>query len=193
MVDFVCFKVLLSREVKHSRVGLTKFVTGLGYVMALLLAPAAARPLQYNPCEWWPCDPSCPYYDPCQCLGICDSDFDGVPDAYDQCPAAPGSGNPACPGCPPEACDSDGDGINDAEDRCPGEPGGGTGRCLGCSEMFCCAADVDDSLFVDTADLSLVLLNFGAAAQGESFDLDGNGFVDTADISLILMEFGTCP
>lgn len=46
-----------------------------------------------------------------------DRDGDGVPNAIDLCPLAPGL--PEMDGCP----DSDGDGIPNREDRCPGDPG----------------------------------------------------------------------
>jgi hypothetical protein len=37
-----------------------------------------------------------------------------------------------------------------------------------------------------------MLLDFGDC-QSCAGDLDGNGLVDTADISLLLMDFGACP
>ena len=55
-----------------------------------------------------------------------------------------------------------------------------------------CPADLDNNRLVDTADISLLLLDFGPCT-GCPADLDGNGLVDSADISLLLMDFGTCP
>ena len=55
-----------------------------------------------------------------------------------------------------------------------------------------CHADVDGNRVVDTADISLLLLDFGPCASCPS-DLDGSGITDTADVSLLLLDFGTCP
>lgn len=53
-----------------------------------------------------------------------DQDGDGIADASDQCPAAPGP--PTTGGCP----DSDGDGVADPHDACPNAPGAaGAGGC----------------------------------------------------------------
>lgn len=53
-----------------------------------------------------------------------DQDGDGVPDAADACPNAPGltSADPLRNGCPPPA-DSDADGIPDPDDACANDPG----------------------------------------------------------------------
>jgi hypothetical protein len=58
--------------------------------------------------------------------------------------------------------------------------------------MRSCPSDLDNNRLVDTADISLLLLDFGPCT-GCPADLDGNGLVDTADISLLLMDFGACP
>ncbi len=55
-----------------------------------------------------------------------------------------------------------------------------------------CPSDLDGSRVVDTADLSLLLLDFGACA-GCASDLDGSGEVDSADTSVLLLDFGACP
>ena len=55
-----------------------------------------------------------------------------------------------------------------------------------------CPSDFDGNRLVDTADIGLMLLDFGDC-QSCAGDLDGNGLVDTADISLLLMDFGACP
>ncbi len=55
-----------------------------------------------------------------------------------------------------------------------------------------CPGDLDTNRVVDTADISLLLMEFGPCT-GCPADLDGNGLVDTADISLLLMDFGPCP
>ena len=55
-----------------------------------------------------------------------------------------------------------------------------------------CPSDLDKNGLVDTADISLLLLDFGPCT-GCPADLDGNGLVDSADISLLLMDVGTCP
>jgi len=55
-----------------------------------------------------------------------------------------------------------------------------------------CPSDFDGNRLVDTADIGMMLLDFGDC-QSCAGDLDGNGLVDTADISLLLMDFGACP
>jgi len=55
-----------------------------------------------------------------------------------------------------------------------------------------CPADLDNNRVVDTADVALVLLDFGPCTNCPA-DLDGNGLVDTADIGLLLLDFGACP
>jgi formylglycine-generating enzyme required for sulfatase activity len=63
---------------------------------------------------------------------------------------------------------------------------------IAAAEAVPCPADLDDNRLIDTADLSLLLLDFGACV-GCTADLDGSGAVDTADISLLLLDFGQCP
>jgi hypothetical protein len=55
-----------------------------------------------------------------------------------------------------------------------------------------CPGDLDNNRVVDTADISVLLMEFGPCT-GCPADLDGNGLVDTADISLLVTDFGTCP
>jgi len=55
-----------------------------------------------------------------------------------------------------------------------------------------CPSDLDDNRVVDTADIGVMLLDFGDC-QNCASDLDGNGLVDTADVSLLLLDFGSCP
>ncbi|NBQ15886.1 MAG: hypothetical protein EBU31_15060, partial [Proteobacteria bacterium] len=55
-----------------------------------------------------------------------------------------------------------------------------------------CPSDLDRNGLVDTADISVLLLDFGDC-QSCAGDLDGNGLVDTADVSLLLLDFGSCP
>ena len=54
-----------------------------------------------------------------------------------------------------------------------------------------CPADMDRNRTVDTADVALLLLDFGSGLTCDS-DLDGNGLTDTADLSLLLLDFGAC-
>ena len=49
--------------------------------------------------------------------------------------------------------------------------------------------DLDLSGMIDTADLSLLLLDFGPC-QGCPDDFDGDGEVTSADIALLLLNFG---
>jgi hypothetical protein len=55
-----------------------------------------------------------------------------------------------------------------------------------------CPSDLDWNRLVDTADISVVLLDFGSC-QNCASDLDGNSVVDMADVALLLLDFGSCP
>jgi hypothetical protein len=55
-----------------------------------------------------------------------------------------------------------------------------------------CEADLDGNGVVDTADISLLLLDYGPCA-GCASDLDGGGEVDGGDVALVLINFGPCP
>jgi hypothetical protein len=50
--------------------------------------------------------------------------------------------------------------------------------------------DLDGNGFVDSADLGLLLLNYGPCEDGcGGADLDGSGEVDSADLGLLLLSF----
>lgn len=51
-----------------------------------------------------------------------DSDGDGVPDCFDQCPDDPGKLQPGPCGCGSPDSDTDGDGWLDCVDNCPNDP-----------------------------------------------------------------------
>ncbi len=53
-----------------------------------------------------------------------------------------------------------------------------------------CPADLNNDGVVDSADLGILLLNFGSPGLG---DLNNDGTVDSADIGLLLLNFGDCP
>ncbi|MCB9838518.1 MAG: hypothetical protein H6813_04200 [Phycisphaeraceae bacterium] len=55
-----------------------------------------------------------------------------------------------------------------------------------------CPADINGDGAIDTADLGILLSNFGTADPGS--DLNNDGTVDTADLGILLSQFGTsCP
>ena len=56
-----------------------------------------------------------------------------------------------------------------------------------------CLGDLDGDQQVNTADLSLLLLDFSAVGWPMPSDLDENGLVDTGDIALLLLAFDPCP
>jgi len=64
--------------------------------------------------------------------------------------------------------------------------------CQGMGVVFLCPGDLDGGGSVDTADLSLLLMSFGAAMPGDPADLDGDQNINTADLSLMLLSFGPC-
>jgi len=56
-----------------------------------------------------------------------------------------------------------------------------------------CPSDLDDNRVVNSADIALVLLDYGRCPAVCKSDQDGDGFVDTADLALVLLNFGSCP
>lgn len=58
-------------------------------------------------------------------------------------------------------------------------------------EFPACPADFDGNRVVDSADVALILLDYGACG-GCPTDLDLNGVVDSADVALILLDYGPC-
>ncbi|NBX36915.1 MAG: hypothetical protein EBR10_06800 [Planctomycetes bacterium] len=69
--------------------------------------------------------------------------------------------------------------------------GGATAGGSGTLSVICtdCAADLNDDLATDAADLAVQLANWGNSGAG---DLDGNGFVDGADLAGLLGAWGPC-
>jgi hypothetical protein len=69
--------------------------------------------------------------------------------------------------------------------------GGATGGGAGTLAVTCvdCAADLNDDLFTDAADLSVLLANWGNSGQG---DLNNSGLVDGADLAGLLGAWGPC-
>ena len=55
-----------------------------------------------------------------------------------------------------------------------------------------CVADLDANAVVDSADVGLLLLDYGSCA-GCASDLDSSGTVDAADVALVLLDYGPCP
>ena len=51
------------------------------------------------------------------------------------------------------------------------------------------AADLNGDGIVDTADLGILILQFGTA--GPEADINGDGIVDTADLGILILQFGT--
>ena len=55
-----------------------------------------------------------------------------------------------------------------------------------------CPADLNYDRWVDSADLSQLLLDFGDCFECPA-DLDADGAVNGGDVSLMLLDYGTCP
>jgi hypothetical protein len=57
-----------------------------------------------------------------------------------------------------------------------------------------CAHDVNADGVVDTADLGLILQNFGSSCDCAAEDINADGVIDTADLGLLIGAFGSaCP
>lgn len=56
-----------------------------------------------------------------------------------------------------------------------------------------CVGDLNGDLVVDSADVGVMLCEFGACDPGNPADLDSNGSVDSADVGGLLIAFGACP
>ncbi len=55
-----------------------------------------------------------------------------------------------------------------------------------------CPADLDGNCWVNTADLSILISQWGEC-EGCLADLNGNGWVNTADLSILISQWGECP
>ncbi len=74
--------------------------------------------------------------------------------------------------------------------RVGGAIAGGSGS-VTVSCVVNCPADLDGDLYVDAADLTIVLAAW--ASTGPSGDVNGSGLVDGLDLSIILAAWGACP
>lgn len=54
-----------------------------------------------------------------------------------------------------------------------------------------CRFDINGDNVIDTADLGILIGQFGQTAMGLTADLNGDGVVDTADLGLLIGSFGT--
>lgn len=73
--------------------------------------------------------------------------------------------------------------------RVGGATGGGSGS-IAISCAITCPADVNGDLYVDAADLSIVLANWGGSGTG---DVNGSGTIDGLDMAVVLAGWGACP
>ncbi len=55
-----------------------------------------------------------------------------------------------------------------------------------------CLADLDGNWWVNTADLSILISQWGEC-PGCVADLNGNGWVNTSDLSIFILQWGECP
>ncbi len=74
--------------------------------------------------------------------------------------------------------------------RVGGAVAGGSGS-VTISCVVNCQADLDGDLYVDAADLTVVLAAWGST--GPTGDVNGSGLVDGLDLSMILAAWGACP
>ena len=50
--------------------------------------------------------------------------------------------------------------------------------------------DINDDGIVDSADLSLLLIDYGQTGESLPTDLNGDGMVDSGDLNLLLLYYG---
>jgi len=84
--------------------------------------------------------------------------------------------------------DCNGNGVDDDQDITYGTSEDVNGN--GVPDECECPADVNGDYEVNTADLLILLGNWGNAGAG---DIDADGAVDTADLLLLLAAWGSCP
>lgn len=110
------------------------------------------------------------------CSGGADSDADGVPDSYDNCPGIPNS----------DQTDRDGEGIGDACDNCPAVPnlsqadadGDGVGdACDNCPDI-----PNSDQTDQDSDGVGELCDNCPAVQNPDQSDLDADGIGDACDV-----------
>lgn len=87
--------------------------------------------------------------------------------------------------------DSDGDGVVNPFDNCPARPNLDQRDTDGDSFGNRCDADLNQSNFVNAADLAILKSRFGTT--NPDADLDGNGFVNAADLAIFKALFGKVP
>ena len=122
-------------------------------------------------------------------------------------PNYPCSDNSLCtyPGCTdPAACNYDAAaGCDDGTCAYPGctdNTACNYDPAAGCDDGSCdyscntCFGDFDHNGVINTADLLLLMAQFGCTSACGEYDLDGNGVVNTSDLLLFMAVFGTiCP
>jgi alpha-tubulin suppressor-like RCC1 family protein len=109
-----------------------------------------------------------------------DSDGDGFPDQFDNCPSV----------FNPTQSDCDNDGVGDACAIAAGAPDINLNAIPDSCE---CIADLFVDLQVNGADLGALLSQWGPASAGTVSDLNRDGNVDGADLGYLLASWGPCP
>ena len=146
-------------------------------------------------------EPDCPFDLP-KCP---DSDGDGVPDDWDECPADPNKVFPGICGCGTEDTDTDGDGAPDCFDNCPEDPDKIEPGICGCGNTDVDSDqdgvfDCDDGCPDDPDKTEPGFCGCGTVDTNVNGDVDCDGDYDIDDIRLGMTNFGieeaeedTCP
>lgn len=110
---------------------------------------------------------------------IVDTDGDGIPNDFDDCPNTAEGELVFNNGCSPNQLDEDGDGVTDLLDLCPDTINGDMVDLSGCGE---CQQDSDDDGVVNCSDLCTETLEGSPVTSYGCLDTDGDGYADMHEL-----------
>jgi hypothetical protein len=120
-----------------------------------------------------------------------DLDGDGIADEIDNCSHTYNPGQEATSDCGTSPPDCDSDGVPDAIAVSTGqvEDWNGNGKPDRCE----CVANANGDLFVNGADIGVLLAQWGSVTPDSQVDFNRDGRVDGSDLGYLLSNWGPCP